>query len=243
MSYKPASHHYAVARRNYLGAAICLAWAFVLVLCIARAFGQTAELELCYDRARWGESAAVANRHGTVVLNVDDGRGSNTMEARQWDAFGQRIRAVGGQSLGYVDFKDNNSKRKTNDAVVNEALAWLEQKHNGVFLDDATDNGADADVVRSIKAKYPAALIIANPGCHVSGPLKTCGAMLCESEYPDTIYYASAVVIAFVKDAATATSVRKTASDSKVKLLAVEPRSSYHVDSVEFQKPNPFAIK
>jgi hypothetical protein len=199
-----------------------------------------AELELCYDRARWVESTHVAQRHGTIVLNVDSGRGSNAAESKAWDEFGSRLRVVGGKTLGYVDFKNEGSHRKTNDDVINESIAWIDHGHGGVFLDDASDNGADADVVRAIKSKRPSATIIANPGCKVSGPLKNCGAILCESEYPDTIYYSSAVVIAFVANCAVASDVRKTATESKVALLAVEPRSLYHVAGKEFQKPNPF---
>ena len=197
------------------------------------------ELSLCYDDARWPEAARVARRGGCVVLNVNDGRGSDAGEAKRWDAFGVRLRTVGGITLGYVDFLTPSRQRKSNAVVVAEALAWIDAKHTGVFLDDARDRQIDADAIKEIRAKRPNAIIWANPGTRCTGPLKASAAVLCESEKTGTINYASRVIIAFVKDAKAVSSVRAMASQRGVVWLAVEPFATYHQRGVEYQQANP----
>lgn len=227
-----------IERRCKTGAIVCFIVAVLALLGLTRCRAQTSELSLCYDRARWTEAASVANRHGVVALNVNSGRGDNAREASQWDAFGARLRAVGGKSLGYVDFLNESGKRKPNTEIIAEALAWIDHGHNGVWLDDARDNSADADVVRAILAARPRGIVIANPGTRVTGPLKRTKALLCESESNGAILYGQ-VVIAFVRDAAAARDVTAKAKAAKVQMLALEPLSSYHVARVEYQRPNP----
>lgn len=228
-----------IERRCKAGILIGIILAVLAVVGLRRCSAQTSELSLCYDRARWTEAAAVAVRHGVIVLNVDSGRGADAREASQWDAFGTRLRAVGGKSLGYVDFLNESSKRKPNTEIIAEALAWIDHGHNGVFLDDARDNSSDADVLRSILASSPKAIVVANPGTRVTGPLKRAAALLCESESNGTIFYGQ-VVIAFVRDASAARDVTTKAKAAKVRMLALEPLSTYHVANVEYQRPNPF---
>jgi hypothetical protein len=201
----------------------------------AGALAPVKELSLCYDKARWPETQRVAKRGGVIVLNPNEGRGS---KPKPWDDLGAQLRKAGGKTLGYVDMKDTHSKRKPSVAILAECTAWLNAGHSGVFLDDATDNGADADVIRDVQRAKPAAMIIANPGCRVSGALKATNAILCESEYPDTINYDSAVIIAFVRDADAANAARWKAKPGTI--LALEPRDSYHKPGVEFQQKNPF---
>lgn len=235
----PGEPVHRIERRCKTGLLIGLGIVVLAVVGLTRCRAQTSELSLCYDRARWSEAAAVANRHGVITLNVDSGRGAKAREASQWDAFGARLRAVGGKTLGYVDFLNEASKRRPNTEIIAEALAWIDHGHNGVFLDDARDNSADADVVRAILAARPKCIVLANPGNRATGPLKRTPALLCESESNGTIFYGQ-VVIAFVRDAAAARDVTSKAKAAKVKMLALEPLSTYHVARVEYQRPNPF---
>ena len=216
---------------------VCLLIAVLvgLAYCTAHA----GELSLCYDRVRWTESAAVAKRKGAVVLNVDDGRGSVASEAAAWDAFGVRCRTVGGLTFGYVDFLNQQGKRKLSGEVVLEAQRWLDHGHSGVWLDDARDNGADADVVRAILKAYPKTIVIANPGTKVSDALKRAGAFVCESESNGAVYYGD-IVIAFVKDRAASDAVLKEANRRGVLWCATEPLATYHRAGIEYQKKNPF---
>lgn len=226
------------SRRYYRYAVICgiIAVLAALALCSARA----GEVSLCYDEVRWAESSRVAKRGGIIVLNINDGRGLNTAEIKQWDAFGARLRSVGGKSIGYVDFLDNKGLRKPNAKVVVESINWISAGHHGVWLDDARDNGADADVVREIKRLRPKAMVCANPGTRCSGPLKRSGAILCESESNGPVYWGT-IVIAFVKDAKTADAVRLEAK-RRGTWLALESASTYHVAGVEYQRKNPYIL-
>lgn len=224
--------------RILLAALIALLIAAAVLLLTQQA--HSAELSLCYDESRWPEAARVANRKGTVVLNPDSGRGSPETAAK-WDAFGKRLRSVGGRSLGYVDYLDESSRRKLDDKVIAEALRWLKTGHTGIWLDDARDTAADAAVIIGIKRVYSTAVIIANPGTRCSGPLKRSGAILCEHESNKTINWESQVIIAFVDNTREAQAVRSQAAQKKgLLLLAIEPLSTYHVLGVEYQKPNPF---
>lgn len=197
------------------------------------------ELSLCYDRARWPEAQRVAKRNGTVVLNIQDGRGADRAEAKAWDTWGGSLRSLGGITLGYVDLLNTKGIRKGNDDVIAEARTWIDAGHSGVFLDDARDRQLDTDVIAALRKQRPKALLWANPGTRCTGPLKASGAVLCESEKSGKINYASAIVIAFVKpDQVTTTRVQ--AAKSGVRWLALEPLATYHVAGIEYQKKNPF---
>lgn len=218
--------------RLWMAFAIC-------ATCLSAAPQPLRELSLCYDDVRWPEAARVARRGGCVVLNVNDGRGSDADEARRWDAFGVRLRTVGGITLGYVDFLTRGGQRKSNATVVAEALAWIDAKHTGVFLDDARDRKLDADAIAEIRTKRPKALLWANPGTRCKGPLKATKIPLCESEKTGAINYGSTVIIAFVKDTKEASNVRSMASQRGVAYLALEPFKTYHKAGSEYQLENP----
>lgn len=197
------------------------------------------ELCLCYDIARWPEAQRVARRRGTVVLNPDNGRGSVASEARRWDEFGKRLRGMGGVTLGYENIRTESGRRKKNETIIKACEAWLKAGHDGIWLDCARDTEADADLVNQVARINIAAVIIANPGTQVSGPLKRSDGWLCESETNKAINYNTDVVIAFVKDKSAAKKARETAASLGVRWLAVEPLSTYHVAGVEYQQPNP----
>ena len=232
MSFKPR-----LTRWSY---GLIILAAIALGICLARAdLPLPGELELCYDRARWPEAAKVARRGGVIVANIHNGRGSKPSEARDWDAFKNRLKAVGGIVLGYVDFNDANDKRKPDSLIIAEAITWIKAGYDGAWMDDARDRQSDADVIATIKRLKPKAIIIGNPGTRVSGPLKRAGVLLCEHESNKTVNWASTVIIAFVRDAREAATVRTTARSKGNKLIAVELLSTYHVDGDEYQKENP----
>lgn len=219
---------------------IALALCIALGRCIvAGAAAPVTEMGLIYDRARWPEAARIARRHGLIVANIDSGRGTNATERQQWDTMAGTWRSLGGVTIGYVDYLDPSSRRKADADILAECRGWLKAGYTGVFLDDARDTAADAKVIKGLRAEFPSILIIANPGTRCTGPLKATAALLCESEKAGTINFASRVIIAFVKDAATATAVRAQAAKASVRYLATEPLATYHKAGVEYQKINP----
>ena len=110
-----------------------------------------------------------------------------------------------------------------------------------MWLDDAWDNKADAGACASIARKRPNAMLIANPGTKCIGPLKGLGVILCEHESTARINWKSRVIIAFASSQADASKIRSRAASEGVLLVAIEPKSTYHIAGVEYQKPNPFA--
>jgi hypothetical protein len=203
----------------------------------------SADLGLCYDRARWSETAALSRMGGTSVFNIDDGRGRAAKECSEWDAFKKRCQAVGGKILGYVDFLDTNGVRKPDSVILTEASQWITAGYDGVWLDDVRDTSKDGALAAAIVAKHAGKTVIANPGTAVKGVLKKSGAILCEHESNTKINWKSVVVIAFVETSKEAADVRAKAVQVKTRFVAVEPRSSYHVGGVEYQAKNPFALK
>lgn len=196
------------------------------------------ELGLCYDRARWPEAQRIAKRGGAVVLNIDDGRGADKAETLAWDRFAGMLRSAGGITLGYVDYLDARGIRKGNGAILAEALAWIDAGHNGVWLDDARDTRLDADLIATLRSQRPKALVWANPGTRINGPLRASGALLCQSESNGSPDYTSAIVIAFATPSRVSRIIT-TATRSGVQWLAIEPLDTYHVKGVEYQRSNP----
>lgn len=213
----------------------------LLLLSLSSLF--SADLGLCYDRARWPETAALSRMGGTSVFNIDDGRGRVAKERSEWDAFKKRCQVVGGKILGYVDCLDGNGVRKSDSAILVEVSQWIAAGYDGVWLDDVRDTSKDGSLTKIIVESNAGKLVIANPGTAVKGPLKTSGAILCEHESSAAINWKSAVVIAFVSTSKEAAGVRARAIQAKTRFVAVEPRSSCHVEGVEYQARNPFARK
>lgn len=203
----------------------------------------SADLGLCYDRARWPETAVLSRMGGASVFNIDDGRGGVAKERSEWDAFKKRCQVVGGKILGYVDFLDGNGARKSDSTILAEVSQWIAAGYDGMWLDDVRDTPKDGSLTKAIVASNAGRLVIANPGTTVKGSLKYSGALLCEHESNTKINWKSGVVIAFVSTAKEAADVRAKAIQMKTRFVAVEPRSSYHVTGKEYQERNPFAPK
>lgn len=202
-----------------------------------------ADLGFCYDRQRWPETAALSRLGGASVFNINNGRGASAGEKKDWDAFKNRCRTVGGKILGYVDFNNESGKRKADTAIFAEVAEWMRAGYDGIWGDDTRDRVIDATLLLYIARSFPGKLVIGNPGARCKGALKSSGILLCEHEDLSPINWDSRVIIALVGSAKEAAAVRAKARVKKTAFIAVEPRSAYHVDGVEYQEEDPFALK